>query len=135
LTIFFKISPEIAVQRVLQRLEERGRNSDNERTNQLSFYEAGLDLKLASDPIKNFQLFHNRTAKNYDKIFKNFEVTTINSNSDPEILHQQIMKSVLPLLPPVTQYKYKPTRFHIFAFLLFGLLFPFFMAKQMYNKT
>jgi dTMP kinase len=103
LTFFFKADLEVSLNRILD-----GRPK-------LKFFEAGMDLRLSSDPYESFRIFQGRILDQYLAMSTEFHFVTIDANQRVEA--QQIMvrklvneridfdlfrrHSPLPLPPPI----------------------------------
>src|ERR1043165_848176 len=107
LTFFFKASLEISLQRILD-----GRP-------QLKYFEAGMDLRLSTDPYESFRIFQGRILEQYLAMSTEFNFLVIDANqlveaqqaTVRELVSQRIdlsrfkRQSPLPLPPPL---KVKP---------------------------
>ena len=83
LTLYYKLPVETAVGRVLARNEERLGLSEDAGAGP-KFYEAGLDVALAPDPVENFKLFQSRVVAEYDAQAAEFGFKTIDSSRTRE---------------------------------------------------
>lgn len=127
IVIYLDIEPETAVQRVLKRIEQSKLSSDNSLVETLSFYEAGHDLNLHPDITENFKIFHARTAQQYWKLVKDYDMVTLNSLDTVDSLGSQIERLVRPLLPPEEMYKHN-SKLAITVWLIAIMLYiPFFI--------
>jgi len=79
---YFKIDPEIAVNRILD-----GRPK-------LKYHEAGMDLNLSPDPYKSFRIFQGKIYEAYDKMADEFDFTIINATLLVD-KQQQIVRQLL----------------------------------------
>jgi dTMP kinase len=68
LTFFFKADLEVSLQRILD-----GRP-------QLKYFEAGMDLRLSSDPYESFRLFQGRILEQYLAMSTEFNFKVIDAN-------------------------------------------------------
>lgn len=72
ITFFFKSSLEVSLQRILD-----GRP-------QLKYFEAGMDLKLSSDPYESFRIFQGRLLDQYLAMSQEFNFLQIDANQPIE---------------------------------------------------
>jgi dTMP kinase len=72
LTFFFKASLEVSLNRILE-----GRP-------QLKYFEAGMDLHLATDPYESFRIFQGRILEQYLAMSSEFKFTIIDANQSVE---------------------------------------------------
>jgi dTMP kinase len=103
LTFFFKADLEVSLNRILE-----GRPK-------LKFFEAGMDLRLSSDPYESFRIFQGRILEQYLAMSTEFKFMVIDANQRVEAQQQIVRRlvseridlarykrrSVLPLPPPV----------------------------------
>src|SRR4029077_11372639 len=68
LTFFFKAQLEVSLQRILD-----GRS-------QLKYFEAGMDLRLSTDPYESFRIFQGRILEQYLGLSTEFNFTVIDAN-------------------------------------------------------
>jgi dTMP kinase len=68
LTFFFKADLEVSLQRILD-----GRP-------QLKYFEAGMDLRLSSDPYESFRIFQGRILEQYLAMSTEFNFLVIDAN-------------------------------------------------------
>lgn len=61
---------------------------------ELKYYEAGLDLGLASDPYESFKLFQSRILQEYDGIVEEFGMTVIDA-TQPLVKQQDQMRALV----------------------------------------
>lgn len=61
---------------------------------ELKYYEAGLDLNLASDPYESFRLFQSRILEEYDKIVEEFSLAVIDA-TQPLVKQQDQMRALV----------------------------------------
>ena len=112
LTFFFKADLEVSLNRILD-----GRPK-------LKFFEAGMDLRLSSDPYESFRIFQGRILEQYLAMSTEFDYIVIDANQRVEaqqgiarqLISQRIdlarfkRQSPLPLPPPVRRER-KPVEF------------------------
>jgi dTMP kinase len=72
ITFFFKTSLEVSLQRILD-----GRP-------QLKYFEAGMDLKLSTDPYESFRIFQGRLLDQYLAMSQEFNFLQIDANQPIE---------------------------------------------------
>ena len=77
LTMFFKADLEVSLNRILE-----GRPK-------LKFFEAGMDMRLSTDPYESFKIFQGRILEQYMAMSKEFKFVTVEANSNVE--KQQII--------------------------------------------
>ena len=68
LTFFFKADLEVSLQRILE-----GRP-------QLKYFEAGMDLRLSTDPYESFRIFQGRMLEQYLAMSTEFNFLVIDAN-------------------------------------------------------
>src|SRR5205807_6106015 len=73
LTFFFKAQLEVSLQRILD-----GRP-------QLKYFEAGMDMRLSTDPYESFRIFQGRILEQYLGMSTEFNFSVINANQPVEI--------------------------------------------------
>src|SRR5205807_9432629 len=74
LTFFFKADLEVSLQRILD-----GRP-------QLKYFEAGMDLRLSTDPYESFRIFQGRILEQYLAMSTEFNFLVIDAN---QLVEQQ----------------------------------------------
>jgi dTMP kinase len=77
LTMFFKTDLEVSLNRILE-----GRPK-------LKFFEAGMDLRLSSDPYESFRIFQGRILEQYVAMADEFKFVVLDANENVE--KQQII--------------------------------------------
>src|SRR5881409_3073209 len=86
LTFFFKADLEVSLQRILD-----GRP-------QLKYFEAGMDLRLSSDPYESFRIFQGRILQQYLAMSTEFNFLVIDANQSVEaqqsIVRQLVSKRI-----------------------------------------
>ena len=80
LALYFRVPLEVAINRVLSGAE-RG---------ELKYYEAGMDLGLAADPIASYKLFQRRVSDEYDRMVDEFGLTVINAERTIEVQRAEV---------------------------------------------
>jgi len=68
LTFFFKANLEVSLQRILSGRPE------------LKYFEAGMDLRLSTDPYESFRIFQGRILEQYLAMSTEFKFLVINAN-------------------------------------------------------
>jgi dTMP kinase len=82
LTFFFKADLEVSLKRILD-----GRP-------QLKYFEAGMDLRLSTDPYESFRVFQGRMLRQYLAMSSEFDFATIDASQRIEA-QQVIVRHVL----------------------------------------
>lgn len=82
LTFFFKASLDVSLHRILD-----GRP-------QLKFFEAGMDLKLSSDPEESFRIFQGRILEQYLAMSTEFDFLVIDADKSVET-QQQLVRQLI----------------------------------------
>ncbi|MFO1475659.1 MAG: thymidylate kinase [Verrucomicrobiota bacterium] len=82
LTFFFKADLEVSLNRILD-----GRPK-------LKFFEAGMDLRLSSDPYESFRIFQGRILEQYLAMSTEFNFTVIDANQRVES-QQEVVRQLL----------------------------------------
>jgi dTMP kinase len=109
LTLYYRLPVETAIGRVLARSEGRlGLSEDFDEDPEeaaeararrgLKYYEAGLDAKLAADPIENFTAFQTRVTASYDAQAAEFGFTRIDSSRDRDAIFNDTQTAARRLL-------------------------------------
>ncbi|MGA3266096.1 MAG: thymidylate kinase [Verrucomicrobiota bacterium] len=82
LTFFFKADLEVSLNRILE-----GRPK-------LKFFEAGMDLRLSTDPYESFRIFQGRILEQYMAMSREFNFVVIDANQNVETQQGAIRKLV-----------------------------------------
>src|SRR5438874_9293460 len=82
LTLFFKSQLEVSLQRILD-----GRP-------QLKYFEAGMDLRLSTDPYESFRIFQGRILEQYLSMSAEFKFTVVDANQRVEAQQAMIRELV-----------------------------------------
>jgi dTMP kinase len=82
ITFFFKASLETSLQRILD-----GRP-------QLKYFEAGMDLRLSSDPYESFRIFQGRMLEQYLAMSTEFHFRVMDANGPIEV-QQSIVRDIV----------------------------------------
>lgn len=85
LTIYFDIDPKTSMERICFNRTPK-------------FYEAGMDLKLSSDPFESYQLFQTRVVKEYKKMLKEFDIIQLDANDTIHKKQVEIRKLLKEIL-------------------------------------
>lgn len=107
LTFFFKADLEVSLNRILE-----GRPK-------LKFFEAGMDLRLSTDPYESFRMFQGRILEQYLAMSSEFNFFVMNANQRVEAQQEVVRRIVseridlarfkrqnlLPLPPPMRKSK------------------------------
>jgi len=72
ITFFFKADLEVSLQRILE-----GRPA-------LKYFEAGMDLRISTDPYESFRVFQGRILEQYLAMSTEFKFTIMNANQNIE---------------------------------------------------
>ncbi|MFN7140655.1 MAG: dTMP kinase, partial [Limisphaerales bacterium] len=91
MTFFFKANLEVSLQRIL----------DNRP--QLKYFEAGMDLRLSTDPYASFKIFQGRILEQYLAMSTEFKFTIIDANQPVEA-QQNIVRDLVSANIDFTQY-------------------------------
>src|SRR5436189_2200981 len=81
-TFFFKADLEVSLQRILEGRPE------------LKYFEAGMDLRLASDPYESFRIFQGRILEQYLAMSTEFSFVVIDANGQIEA-QQSILRRMI----------------------------------------
>ncbi|MEI7942261.1 MAG: thymidylate kinase, partial [Candidatus Riflemargulisbacteria bacterium] len=73
---YFQVPVEMSLERITQ-------------TRKPKYYEAGLDMKLSSDPYKSYLLFQSKVISEYEKMIDEFGFTLMDGTQS--IHDQQVM--------------------------------------------
>src|SRR2546426_2481528 len=82
LTFFFRANLEVSLARILD-----GRP-------QLKYFEAGMDLRLSTDPYESFRIFQGRLLERYLAMSKEFNFVTIDANQPVEEQQNQVRELI-----------------------------------------
>lgn len=82
LTFFFKADLEVSLSRILEGRPE------------LKYFEAGMDLRLSTDPYESFRIFQGRILEQYLAMSTEFGFTIIDANQSIEA-QQNIVRSLV----------------------------------------
>jgi dTMP kinase len=82
LTMFFKADLEVSLNRILE-----GRPK-------LKFFEAGMDLRLSTDPYESFKMFQGRILEQYLGMSEEFNFVIMDANQPVEAQQIQVRKLV-----------------------------------------
>src|SRR5437762_10854615 len=82
LTFFFKASLEVSLNRILD-----GRP-------QLKYFEAGMDLRLSTDPYESFRIFQGRILEQYLSMSTEFDFLVIDANQQVETQQSVVRRLV-----------------------------------------
>jgi dTMP kinase len=91
LVFFFKASLEVSLQRILE-----GRP-------QLKYFEAGMDLRLSSDPYESFRIFQGRILEEYLAMSTEFNFLVIDANQQIEA-QQAIVRDLVAAKVDLNKY-------------------------------
>jgi dTMP kinase len=82
MTLFFKSELEVSLSRILDGRPE------------LKYFEAGMDLRLSSDPYESFRIFQGRILEQYLAMSGEFNFITVDANQPIEV-QQNIVRSLV----------------------------------------
>src|ERR671939_1412108 len=82
LTFFFKADLEVSLQRILD-----GRP-------QLKYFEAGMDLRLSTDPYESFRIFQGRILEQYLAMSTEFKFSVMDANQPVEEQQNQVRELI-----------------------------------------
>lgn len=85
LAIYFDISPEASMERICANRAPK-------------FYEAGMDLKLSTDPYESYKIFQGRVIKEYKKMVKEFglvKLDAMDSIHSKQLAIRKMLREVL----------------------------------------
>ena len=82
---YFKVPVETSLERIAQ-------------TRTPGFYEAGMDLKLSTDPYESYKLFQSRVIQQYDKMVKEFDfhiIESVNTAHETQMQFRKLVEGIL----------------------------------------
>jgi dTMP kinase len=82
ITFFFKADLEVSLQRILE-----GRPA-------LKYFEAGMDLRISTDPYESFRVFQGRILEQYLAMSTEFKFTIMNANQNIESQQSMVRELV-----------------------------------------
>ncbi|MGZ5567565.1 MAG: dTMP kinase, partial [Limisphaerales bacterium] len=82
LTFFFKADLEVSLNRILDNRPE------------LKYFEAGMDMRLSTDPYESFRIFQGRILEQYLGMRDEFNFVTIDANATIEPQQQRVRELV-----------------------------------------
>lgn len=85
LTVYFDIDPKTSMERICFNRTPK-------------FYEAGMDLKLSSDPFESYLIFQNRVIKEYKKMLNEFDIVKLDANDSIHKKQVEIRKMLTDIL-------------------------------------
>ena len=85
LTIYFDIDPKTSMERICFNRTPK-------------FYEAGMDLKLSSDPFESYIMFQSRVVKEYKKMLDEFGIVRLDANDTIHKKQVEIRKMLTKIL-------------------------------------
>ena len=91
-TFFFKSNLEVSLQRILD-----GRP-------QLKYFEAGMDLRLSTDPYESFRIFQGRILEQYLAMSNEFNFLVIDANQPVEA-QQNVVRELITNSVDLAQFK------------------------------
>ena len=85
LTIYFDIDPKTSMERICFNRTPK-------------FYEAGMDLKLSSDPFESYIMFQSKVVKEYKKMLDEFNIIKLDANDTIHKKQVEIRKLLTEIL-------------------------------------
>lgn len=85
LAVYFKVPVEISLERICTNREPK-------------FYEAGMDMKLSSDPYTSYKIFQGRVITEYDKMIDEFGLVKMDATlsiKEQQLRFRKLVKEVL----------------------------------------
>jgi len=82
ITFYFKLPTRVAVERILTNRPK------------IKYYEAGMDLGLATDHYDSFRLYQGKLAVEYDRLSREFAFVEINATLPIEVQQEQIRQVI-----------------------------------------
>src|SRR5919106_5656499 len=92
LTFFFNAQLEVSLRRILDARPE------------LKYFEAGMDLRLASDPYESFRIFQGRILEQYLAMSTEFNFLVIDANQPVEV-QQNVVRELITNSVDLAQFK------------------------------
>lgn len=89
MVFFFKANLEVSLKRILNGRQE------------LKYFEAGLDLKLSSDPYESFRIFQGRLLEQYLAMSTEFNFRVIDANQPVEAQQSVVRQLVSAQIKPI----------------------------------
>lgn len=85
LAIYFDIDPKTSLERICSNRAPK-------------FYEAGMDLKLSSDPYESYMIFQSKVIDEYKKMIDEFDIVKLDANDSIHKKQVEIRKMLLQIL-------------------------------------
>ena len=85
LTLYFRVSEEVSLERICSNRSPK-------------FYEAGMDLKISSDPYESYKIFQKRVNDEYKKMIDEYGLLEIDANDsihEKQLYFRKKIKEVL----------------------------------------
>ena len=85
LTLYFNVTEEVSLERICANRSPK-------------FYEAGMDLKISSDPYESYKIFQKRVNDEYKKMIKEYSLVEIDANDsihNKQLFFREKVKEVL----------------------------------------
>ncbi|MCF7762646.1 MAG: thymidylate kinase [Verrucomicrobia bacterium] len=89
MVFFFKANLEVSLKRILNGRPE------------LKYFEAGMDMKLSSDPYESFRIFQGRLLEQYLAMSTEFNFLVIDANQPVEVQQSMVRKLVGARIHPL----------------------------------
>ncbi len=87
LTLYFRVTEDVSLERICANRAPK-------------FYEAGMDLKISSDPYESYKIFQKRVNDEYKKMVDEYGLVEIDANESihkKQVFFREQIKSVLAL--------------------------------------
>ena len=119
LVLYFKLPVQTAIGRVLARSEGKlGLSEDHDDVDEdaartvherrgLKYYEAGLDVHLSKDPVRNFEMFQERVTAQYDAQAREFGFKVVDAARGRDEIHADVTAAALGSLGALSSFKRK----------------------------
>ena len=85
LTIYFDIDPKTSMERICFNRTPK-------------FYEAGMDLKLSSDPFESYIMFQSKVVNEYKKMLKEFDIVKLDAKDSIHTKQVEIRNLLMKIL-------------------------------------
>ncbi len=85
LTLYFNVTEEVSLERICANRSPK-------------FYEAGMDLKISTDPYESYKIFQKRVNDEYKKMIKEYSLVEIDANDsihNKQLYFREKVKEVL----------------------------------------
>ena len=86
LAVYYRVPLDVALHRILSARPK------------LKFYEAGMDLRLSSDPVESYRLFQARIQREYEGLVPEYGLATMDATLPVEVQQRALRELVRPHL-------------------------------------